>query len=108
MYLIFSFLIAAAMAMFSTSASAQSLYDPATGGLYGAQTHRQLDSGYSLQPWNSQPSWQDRQNQYRRENEIRQLESENRRFRALRARDRQLRLFEKEYERARATNRKHE
>ncbi len=87
MRFICSFLIAAVVAMFSTPASTQSLYDPATGGLYGSQTQRQLDSGYSLQPWGNQSSWQDRQDQYRLENEIRQLESENRRLRALRAQE---------------------
>lgn len=108
MHIIRSFLIVAAVAIFSTPLPAQSLYDPATGGLYGSQTQRQLDGGYSLQPWNNPPSWQDRQEQSRRENEIRDLENENRRLRALRSRDRQLRLFEEEYERARAINRKHE
>ncbi len=88
MRFICSFLIAAVVAMFSTPASAQSLYDPSTGGLYGAQTQRQLDSGYSLQPWDNQPSWQDRQDQYRLEDEILGLEHENRRLRALSAQER--------------------
>ena len=46
MRFICSFLIAAVVAMFSTPASAQSLYDPSTGGLSGAQTQRQIDCDY--------------------------------------------------------------
>ena len=53
MRILCSFLIAALVAMFSAPTSAQSLYDPATGGLYGSQTQRQLDGGYSLQPWST-------------------------------------------------------
>lgn len=87
MYVIQAFLFVTLMAVFNMPASAQSLYDPTTGGLYGSQTQRQLDSGYSLQPWDNRPSWQERQEQSRRETEIRDLEHENRRLRALRAQE---------------------
>ena len=116
MRILCSFLIAALVAMFSAPTSAQSLYDPATGGLYGSQTQRQLDGGYSLQPWSTPDdsyksfnrSLQDsrnresvsdllnrqrsdlrrREEQDRLQNEIRELESENRRLRAFRAQER--------------------
>ena len=89
MRIICSFLIAAVAAMLSTSASAQSPYDPATGGLYGLQP-----SWDSQSDWRNQPSWQDRQDQYQLEDEIRELEHENRRLRALRAQEREKRWMD--------------
>ena len=86
MYIIRSFLIAALVAMFGTPASAQSLYDPLTGGLYGAPPPY---AGGSVQDRLNQ-GWSDfrrQQEQDALQNDINALKRENTRLRALRAQE---------------------
>ncbi len=53
------------------------------------------DEGYSSQPsWDSQPSWRDQQEQEQLQNEIWDLENQNRRLRALRAQEREQQWFD--------------